>query len=59
MIRDVKFDPMNYKELRSQIKQDESRFDEIAVGVKKHIEEWLKGVEFNHKTPVEEEIVLP
>lgn len=58
-IRDVKWDPINYKELRGEIKQDPTREEEIKQGIRKHIEEWLDGVEFNHKHPVEEEIILP
>ncbi|MFN3196347.1 MAG: rhodanese-related sulfurtransferase [Chlorobiota bacterium] len=59
LIRDVKFDPLEYKQLRGKIKQDNSKREEVVAGIAKHIEEWLRGAEFNHKTPVEEEIVLP
>ena len=55
LIRDVKFDPLEYKQLRGKIKQDNSKREEVVAGITKHIEEWLRGVEFNHKTPVEEE----
>ena len=59
LVRDVKFDPINYKELRGKIKQDNSKKGQIVSGIKKHIEEWLEGVEFNHKQPVKDEILLP
>lgn len=58
LIRDVKFDPINYKELRGAIKQDSSKREQIVNGIAKHLTEWLDGVEFNHKTPVLEEIEL-
>jgi UPF0176 protein len=59
LIRDVKFDPINYKELRGKVKQNPDSKEEIAKGIARHIEAWLSDVEFNHKTPVAEEILLP
>lgn len=59
LIRDANFDPIQYKMLRSEIKQDNSKREQIVNGIAKHVTEWLEGVEFNHKTPIKEQIILP
>lgn len=59
LIRDVNFDPIHYKALRSEIKQDNSKREQIVTGIAKHVTEWLEGVNFNHKIPVKEKLILP
>ena len=51
MIRDDDFDPLNYKELRSRIKRDESQKTKVENIIRTHIEKKLKGVLFNKKKP--------
>lgn len=58
LIRDIAWDPIGYKELRVQIKLDNSKLLEIKEMVQTHIRKWLKDVEFNHLEPVPEESLI-
>jgi UPF0176 protein len=51
-IRDVKWDPINYKELRGKIKQNENKREEVTELIQSHLKKWLAGIEFNHKFPL-------
>lgn len=53
MIRDDKFDPMPYKDLRIQVKLHPEKKTEVEEQIRVHLKKWLKGVEFKHKKPVD------
>lgn len=55
LIRDSDWDPLNYKELRGEIKKNPTQKDGITEKIRIHIKKWLAGVEFNHKNPVEDD----
>lgn len=53
LIRDDKFDPMNYKELRIELKLHPEKKEEFEEQIRCHLRKWIKGVEFKHKTPID------
>ena len=57
-IKSEAFDPMDYKQLRIEVKVDPSKKEENYAKAKAHLQKKLEGVEFNHKTPVEREIIF-
>ena len=59
LIKEVDFDPMQYKELRGKIKAHPEKKDEITKKMQDHIKAGLQWVKFNHlKSQKEENVVM-
>jgi len=58
LIKDDKFDPIQYKDLRIELKQNPSKKEEIEEIIRLHLRKWIKGVTFKHKTPINYERML-
>jgi UPF0176 protein len=50
-IKDIEFDPINYKELRIDVKLGNITIDEARSDAEEHIRKQMRNVEFNHTTP--------
>jgi hypothetical protein len=57
LVKDMSFDPMGYKELRSLVKQGKLSEDELADQVRSHIQSCLHDITFPHQTSQKEEHV--
>jgi UPF0176 protein len=57
-IKKEDFDPIDYKELRVEVKNDPSRKEENYKKGRDHLKKKLDGVKFNYKKPVERDIVF-
>lgn len=55
-IRDVDFDPLDYKTLRWEIRMEKKSKKEVQKLVKEHLSYELRNVEFNHKEPTLERL---
>ena len=55
---DISLDPMNYKQLRGQIKAHPERETEIEKKIQEHLQEQLKTVIFNHTKSQKEEYIM-
>lgn len=55
LIKDIEWDPFEYKQARIEIKNHPESREEVMAEVRRHLEEELKGVKFNHDTPPDEE----
>jgi UPF0176 protein len=55
-IRDVDFDPLDYKTMRWEIKMEKRTKEEVQRYVAEHLKYELRNIEFKHKEPVEERL---
>jgi len=55
LVKDIEFDPFQYKNARIEIKNNPNKKDELFEQMQSHLKENLKGVRFNHQKPLSEE----
>ncbi len=58
LVKDISGDPMEYKKLRKEIKNDPSKAPEVMKKFQAHLDMRLAGVEFPHKHSQKEDVII-